>query len=70
MPISTSANRRSAVTEVAGSRAQPLDQQEVRPAEPEQHQEHGDLRADHHAIGGAVEPLPVADVEHAHARCR
>ena len=41
-----------------GSRAQSLDQQEVAAAEREQHEEHRDLRADHHAIGGAVECRP------------
>ena len=45
-----------------GLRAQPLDQQEVAGAETQQHQEHRDLGADHHAVGGAVETLPVADI--------
>ena len=32
------------------------------PPRPSSMQEHGDLGADHDAVGGAVEPLPVADI--------
>ena len=49
-----------------GIGAQPLHRQEVQPAKSEQHQKKTDLGADHDAIGGAVEPLPVADIEHTH----
>ncbi len=49
-----------------GPRTQPLDQQEVARTETQQHEEHGDLGTDHHAIRGAVKPRPVADILHAH----
>ena len=57
MPISTSANRFSRMTGVAGLPRSRSTSEEL-PAEPEQHQEHGDLGADHDAVGGAVEGLP------------
>ncbi len=62
MPISTSAKRFSRVTGVAGCARSRSISRKLPPPEAEQHQEHRDLGADHHAVGGAVEPRPVADI--------
>ena len=65
MPISTSANRFNRVIDMPGG-TQPFDQHVIRGAQPEQQQEHGDLGADHHAIGRAVQARPVADIAETH----
>ena len=66
MPISTSAKRFSRVIGVAGCARSRSISRKLPPPRPSSMQEHGDLGADHHAIGGAVEALPVADVAQAH----
>ena len=66
MPISTSAKRRRRLTGVAGLARSRSTSRKFIPPERQQHQEHGDLGADHDAVGGAVEALPVADIQHAH----
>ena len=49
-----------------GIAAQAFGDAEIGGTQGEQHQEHGDLGADHDAVGGAVERLEAADVEPCH----
>ena len=59
MPISTSAKRFMLRDGGGGVGAQALGGEEIAEAECQQHQQHADLGADHHAIRRAVEAGPV-----------